>query len=176
MLRLRDLINWSQIRNARGSGPMKTLETGQIAPQFTLDLASGGSLSLSGILENGPALFVFYKVNCPTCQLALPYLDRLRGGNLQIFAICQNPEDDAREFNRMFGVGLPTLVDRASNGYPVSNGFAITHVPSLFLVEPDGQISWSCIGFVKAEFEALAARAGKPIFRPEDKVPEAKYG
>ncbi|MBI4889868.1 MAG: TlpA family protein disulfide reductase, partial [Acidobacteria bacterium] len=137
---------------------MKTLETGQIAPQFTLDLADGGSLSLSAILEKGPALLVFYKVNCPTCQLALPYLGRLQGGALQIFAVCQNPEDDAREFNRVFGVDLPTLVDRAASGYPVSNGFAITHVPSLFLVEPGGRISWSGVGFVKTEFEMLAQR------------------
>jgi peroxiredoxin len=155
---------------------MKTLETGQTAPEFTLDLAGGGSLSLAGILSRGPALFVFYKVSCPTCQLALPYLQRLQGGPFQVFAINQNDAEQVCEFNAAFDVELPTLIDHASHGYPVSNAFAITHVPSLFLVEPDRTISWSWIGFHKEKFQELAARAGRAIFREDERVPESKSG
>lgn len=176
MLRFRDLLNWTQTRKSAGIRPMKTLEAGHIAPEFSLDLASGGSLSLASILERGPALLAFYKVSCPTCQLALPFLGRLQGGALQIFAVSQNGEEDVREFNEAFDVDLPTLIDRAGKGYPASNAFAITHVPSLFLVETDGTISWSCIGFEKAKFQELAGRAGRAIFRPGEKVPESKYG
>jgi peroxiredoxin len=155
---------------------MKTLETGHTAPEFTLELASGGSLSLSEILARGPALFAFYKVSCPTCQLSLPFLERLRGGPFQVYAISQNGADEVREFNEAFEVELPTLLDRASNGYPVSNAFAIAYVPSLFLVEPDRTISWSWVGFHKAKFEELAARAGRAIFRDGERVPESKSG
>jgi peroxiredoxin len=155
---------------------MKTLEDGQTAPEFTLDVASGGQRSLEAILAQGPALFAFYKVTCPTCQLALPYLERLQGGSCQVFAVCQNDEEAVREFNEAFEVNLPTLIDRAGAGYPVSNAFGITHVPSLFLVEQDRTIAWSWVGFHKAKYEELAARAGRVIFRPEDKVPESKSG
>ena len=176
MLRFHDLLNWFLSRKPVGMGPMKTLETGHTAPEFTLELASGGSLSLAEILARGPALFVFYKYSCPTCQLALPFLDRLQGGTFQVFAICQNGEEEVREFNDAFDIELPTLLDRAASGYPVSNAFAITHVPSLFLVEPDRGISWSWVGFHKAKFEELSARAGRAIFRNGERVPEAKPG
>lgn len=155
---------------------MSTLETGHKAPEFALDRAEGGSLSLAEILTEGPALFVFYKASCPTCQLALPYLQRLQGGPFQVFAVSQNDEETVREFNEAFEVELPTLIDRAAQGYPASNGFAITHVPSLFLVEPDRTISWSWVGFHKGMYEELAARAGRVIFRAGERVPESKYG
>lgn len=176
MLRFRDLLNWFLSRKPIGMGPMKTLETGHTAPEFTLDLASGGSLSLSDILARGPALFAFYKVSCPTCQLSLPFLQRLLGGPFQVFAICQNGEEEVREFNDAFEVDVPTLLDRASSGYPVSNAFAITHVPSLFLVQPDRAISWSWVGFHKAKFEELGALAGRNVFRAGERVPESKSG
>ena len=41
---------------------------------------------------------------------------------------------------------MPTLLDKEDAGYPVSNAYGLTNVPSLFLVEPDGRISRSQIG------------------------------
>jgi peroxiredoxin len=155
---------------------MKTLQPGQAAPEFTLDSVSGGKTSLAEILAAGPALFAFYKVTCPTCQLTLPFLDRLQGGSLKLFAISQDDARAVREFNAAFDTSLPTLLDKAADGYPVSNAFGITHVPSLFLVEPDRSISWSWVGFHKRQLEALARRAGRPIFHPGEQVPESKSG
>ncbi len=71
---------------------------------------------------------------------------------------------------------MPTLLDRDHDGYPVSNAFGITHVPSLFLVEPDGTISLATAGFVKPDLEAFGKRSGVETFRPEEKVPEWKSG
>ena len=55
---------------------------------------------------------------------------------------------------------MPTLLDSARHGYPASNAYALSHVPSMFLVERDGTISWSLVGFHKKELEALGARFG----------------
>jgi len=49
-------------------------------------------------------------------------------------------------------------------------------VPSLFLVEPDGAISLSSESFVKADLEAIAARASLPLFRADESVPAWKAG
>lgn len=153
-----------------------TLAAGQKAPEFRLETSTGGWLSLDEILASGPALFIFYKVTCPTCQLALPYLQRLEGGSFQVFTICQNDADQAREFDRTFGIHLPALLDNASAGYPVSNAFGIAFVPSLFLVERDRTISEVIIAFDKAGYEKLAARAGRPVFEAADRVPAYKPG
>jgi peroxiredoxin len=154
------------------------VEAGSHAPSFRLkSLVGAAEPSLQEILVKGPALLAFYKVSCPVCQLAFPYLQRLSASaSLQIVGISQDDDRSTTDFNQRFGVTFPTLLDQSSAGYPASNAFAITSVPSLFLVETDGGISKSFSGFSKRDFEALGQRAGVQIFRPEDNVPEWKPG
>lgn len=152
------------------------LQPGSTAPPFTLELASGGRRSLSEILQAGPAVLAFFKVTCPTCQLALPYLQRIRGVQLQVYAISQDDAARTQEFQRMFGVELPALLDPAAAKYPASRAYGIQFVPSVFLVERDGRISWTAEAFDHRAYEELARRAGRPMFGPEDRVPAYKPG
>lgn len=151
------------------------LTTGSTAPQFTLNDLEGSPHSLAQVLTNGPVLLVLYKISCPTCQLTLPFLSRIASGALQILAISQDDAAATRKFQARFGA-LPTLLDREEEGYPVSNAFGIDHVPSLFLIEPDGIISLATEGFVKAELESIGARAGLPPFHQDETVPLWKAG
>ena len=155
---------------------VRMLAAGDQAPTFSLADLNGSEHTLDGMLAQGPVLVVLYKVSCPVCQLAMPYLQRIAGGGLRIVTISQDDAEATRRFMATFGIEMLTLLDTKASGYPVSNGFRITHVPSLFLVEPDGMISFAGQGFHKAELEALAERAGSPIFRPEDNVPAWKAG
>jgi peroxiredoxin len=152
------------------------LTVGAKAPEFTLDDLEGGKRALSGMLSKGPTLVALYKMSCPVCQMTMPYLDRIAKGSLQVIAISQDDARGTSRFQKNLGLTLPILLDRESEDYPVSNGFGITHVPSLFLVEPDGVISVAATGFVKRDLEALGKRAGVETFLPEDSVPEWKAG
>lgn len=152
------------------------LKAGAKAPAFTLDDMSGGKQTLSGVLARGPALLALYKISCPVCQLTLPFLDRIAKGTLQVVAISQDEEPGTKRFQSTYGLSVPTLLDREQDGYPASNAFGISHVPSLFLVEPDGLISLASEGFIKRDIEALAQRSGVEPFRPDEKVPEWKGG
>jgi peroxiredoxin len=150
---------------------------GDHAPAFLLIALDGGKKSLSEILQQGPALLIFYKISCPVCQLTAPYIQRLAAGRgLQVVGISQDDESATQGFNQRFGVTFPTLLDESKEGYPASNSFGISTVPSLFLVEQDGTIAKAFQGFSKRDIEALGDRAGSPIFRPEDNVPEWKAG
>ncbi len=146
------------------------------APRFTLRDLDGAEHSLDALLARGPVLLAIFKISCPVCQLTLPYLNRLAGGGLQTVAISQDDAAPTKRFHGRFGISLPTLIDREEDGYPVSNAFGVTHVPSLLLVEPDGRISLSSEGFVKADLETAAARASKPIFQAGESVPAWKAG
>jgi len=152
------------------------LRAGATAPPFELDDVSGGKRTLPEILARGPVLLVFYKISCPVCQLTLPFLDRIGMGTLQVIAISQDDERGTARFQNTYGVTLTTLLDRERDDYPASNAFGIAHVPSIFLVEQDGVISMAVEGFVKRELESIASRAGVPVFRPEEHVPEWKAG
>ena len=151
------------------------LTTGSPAPPFTLKDLEGVPHSLTEILSAGPVLLAFYKISCPVCQLTLPFLNRISSGSLQIVAVSQDDPAATRRFQAKFGV-LPTLLDPEEEGYPVSNTFGITHVPTLFLVEPGGAISQVTEGFVKSDLESIGARAGVPPFRQDETVPAWKAG
>ncbi|MEO8661662.1 MAG: TlpA disulfide reductase family protein [Bryobacteraceae bacterium] len=154
----------------------RTLDAGDRSPDFWMRDLDGNSRTLAEFLAQGPTLLVLFKVSCPTCQFTLPFLERLRGGGLQIVGICQDPADWAAEFTAEFGLSFPTLIDEAGEQYPVSTAFGITHVPSLFLVQPDRTISWTAVGFSRKGLQELATLAGKAALRDGEFVPEWKSG
>jgi peroxiredoxin len=147
------------------------LKEGQKAPDCELEQLGGGRVSLREILEQGPAAIVFFKVSCPTCQLALPFLDRLRDSALPVYAVSQDDAARTREFLRLFPVKLPMLLDSAAAGYPASNAFGIEYVPSLFVIEQDGTVTETCEVFDRRAYEELGRRAGRAIFEPGESVP-----
>ena len=152
------------------------LAAGATAPAFTLDDVSGKKHSLDEILARGPALVALFKIGCPVCKMTLPFLDRISRGSLQVIGISQDGARGTAQFQRSCGLTMPMLLDREEDGYAVSNRFGITHVPSLFLVEPSGVISLASESFVKRDLETIGKRAGIEPFRTDEDVPEWKDG
>ncbi len=156
---------------------LKLLQAGTRAPDFRLPRLDGGEETLDELIAGGEVLLVFFKVTCPTCQLTFPFLERLhQGGALPICGISQNDVEDTREFMREFGVTFPTLLDSEEGDFETSNAFGISSVPTMFLVEGGGTISYVSEGWSKKEIEGLGAKAGVRPFRPGERVPEWKPG
>ncbi len=156
---------------------MAILKTGTKAPDFTLTDLGGGRQSLSGLLASGPVLLAFFKVSCPTCQYTFPFLERLKNGKVRLVGVSQDNQKNTEQFNRQFGVTFPVLLDPAAEDYPVSNAYGLTHVPSLVWVEPDGRISLTSVGFVKADLEEAARRAGVPeLFHKNERIEAFRAG
>jgi len=146
------------------------LTEGAVAPAFELERLGGGR----GSLPAGPVVVAFFKVSCPTCQLTFPYLERLSQGSLPFVAVSQNDASATERFNQKFGVTFETLLD--ASGYPASNAFGLTNVPSLFLVEADGRVSLASMGFRKTDLAIIGERAGVEPFPPGDTAPEWRPG
>ncbi|HEY1242666.1 MAG TPA: TlpA disulfide reductase family protein [Bryobacteraceae bacterium] len=155
----------------------KLLQAGARIGDFKLKRLDGGEVTLGEMTAQGPVVLAFFKVNCPVCQLTFPYLERIQSpGQLPVYGISQNCPEDTQDFNRHFGITFPTLLDTEGSGFPVSNAFGISSVPTLFVVEADGVISHVSEGWHKAEISQLGARIGINPFRSGDSVPEAKSG
>ena len=164
---------------------MSALSPGKTAPPITLATVDGTKVSLAEALTKGPVLAAFFKVSCPTCQFTFPFLQRMYdmfgGENFTFWAISQNDAEDTRDFLEKYGVRFPALLDE--KGFPASNQYGLTNVPTAFLIAPDGQIQISSVGFSKADLEKIAAAAARasgkpaqPLFRPAEAVPEYKPG
>lgn len=164
---------------------MEALAAGTLAPTFSLKDGEGKSHTLAEALKQGPVLLAFFKVSCPVCQFTFPFLERLHQGvksknSVRLWGISQDDARDTRDFAREWGCSFPLLIDE--EGYPVSNHYGLTNVPTLFLVRPDGRIQVSSIGFDRKDIETVAGEFGKltgqriPVFQPADNVPDYKPG
>lgn len=165
--------------------PLTKIAVGHVAPAFTLKSLEGKEYRLEKLLEKGPVVAVFFKISCPVCQFTLPYVQRLAeryaGDSTTVVAISQDDARGTKEFNREYGVTFPTLLD--DSGYPVSNAYGLSMVPTIFLIEPDGKVKISCMGFDKGDLEKIAGElsqrrkiATAPLFRPDEVIPAQKPG
>jgi peroxiredoxin len=165
---------------------MPALVTGTKAPQIELKTLDGKPFSLTESLARGPVVLAFFKVSCPTCQYAFPFLERLHKAygdkNISLFGVSQNNARETAAFNKEFGVTFPTLLDDPDS-YPASNAYGLTNVPTVFLIAQDGEIEISSVGWVKADFEQLGRKMAEtakaapiPIFKPGEDVRDFRAG
>ncbi len=166
---------------------MPALEAGVSAPEIKLHLLDGREFSLQHARKRGPVVAAFFKVNCPVCQLAFPYLERMYKAysgkeKFTLVGISQNEAGDTQDFNKRFGVTFPTLLDDTRK-YPASNAYGLTNVPSVFLISPEGEVEFSIVGWSKQDFEQLNHRlaeisgvSASPLFKPGEQVPAHKPG
>ena len=152
-------------------------QPGTHAPEFRLARLEGGEVALADLLAEGPAALAFFKVSCPVCQMTLPFLDRIHAaGGLRVYGISQNDAEDTREFAQHYGLRFPMLLDSEDDRFPASNAYGISHVPTTFLVEPDGTVARVVEGWIKQDILWLGARVGVNPIAADDNVPEWKAG
>ena len=138
------------------------LDPGQSAPSFPA-LPTGRK-----------TVAVFFEADCPTCQLTLPYLNRLNGDSVGIIGIGQDSEAATSEFVRQMEIRFPVHVDR---GLEISRAYDPQTVPTIFLLDEAGKVLRTIVGFDKAALNELAAAVGHPPIAPEhDGAPPWKPG
>jgi len=157
------------------------LKAGEKAPDFCLKVCPEGDLSTNSL--KGHRLLVFYKVSCPTCQLTLPFIERLYsyyGEEIDFVGVSQDDCTDTLSFMREYGVSFTQVSDDPE--YRVSIDYDIQVVPTLYLIDPSGRVSFVEESFVKSSLEKLneelARIAGKevnPLFE-DVSVPPFKAG
>jgi peroxiredoxin len=164
---------------------MAKIRTGNKAPDFELSDTNGNRLSLRQALTRGPVVAAFFKISCPVCQFTFPFLERLfqayKSDRTTFLAVSQDDPQDTRDFCAEYGVTFPALIDE--DGYPVSNEYGLTNVPTFYLIAPDGIVKVDSVGFGKKALEQISAELGRflgrtpaPVFEPGEVVPESKPG
>ncbi len=133
---------------------MTHIIVGNTAPGFSLKSLDNKDYSLAALLERGPVVAAFFKISCPVCQFTFPFLERL---------------------NKRYGGGATFL--------GISNAYGLTSVPTVFLIDTDGTVKVSSMGFDKKDLETIAAHLAErkkisraPLFLPDEVVPANKPG
>lgn len=165
---------------------MAALTPGIPAPDFNLPAVDGKQFSLKEALERGPVVLAFFKVSCPVCQYAFPFLDRIHrnasGKGVAVVGISQDNQPDTQAFMKEFGVTFPVLLDKAGE-YPVSNSYGLTNVPSVFWVSPERKVEISSVGWSRPDMEEIHRRITQlngggrvPLFNPGEDVRDFRAG
>ena len=166
---------------------MTHVNAGQTAPGFSLKGLDGNNYSLEELLRRGPVLTAFFKISCPVCQFTFPFLQRLyeRYGSddVTFVGISQDDAKATAGFAKQYGITFPIALDEKEKGYPASNAYGLTNVPTIFLIDADGTVSISSMGFVKNDLEQIAAQlaerrkiAPAALFRANESVPANRPG
>ena len=165
---------------------MPALVSGKIAPDFTLPAMDGKQFVLCEALARGPVLAAFFKISCPICQYAFPFLERIYkahgGANLTIVGISQNEKKNTASFLEEYGVTFPILLENTDN-FSVSNAYGLTNVPTAFWISPGGTIEISSVGWSRQDVDEINHKAGEanggspqPVFAPGERIIEFRAG
>jgi len=147
------------------------LQVGDVAPE------------IPGVeFADAPLGLFFYKVTCPTCQVAAPtmrHFERAFPG--RVVGIGQDPEPELARFTQEFGMGIASVEDVPP--YPVSDAYAVESVPTLYLVGPDGRLveavgAWERDGFNRVAMTLAELTGAEPVVvsTPDDGRPDFKPG
>jgi len=164
---------------------MTNIVAGNVAPDFSLKGLDGKEYSLGKLVKAGPVVAAFFKISCPVCQFTFPFLERIfqryAGDGVSFLGISQDDARSTKEFVQKYGVTFPLVTDEKN--YPVSNAYGLTSVPTIFLIDSNGTVKVSCMGFVKADLETIAKElAGRreiapaALFKLDEKVPALQPG
>lgn len=177
---LRRLSRWMGSKD-----DMTHILAGNMAPEFSLKSLEQKQYSLRGLLERGPVVAAFFKVSCPVCQFTFPFLERLHqrygSGGATFLGISQDDARATKSFASEYSLTFPMVLD--GDGYPVSNVYGLTNVPTILLIDTDGKVKISSNGFDKKDLETIGSQLAErrkialtPLFRPDEVVPANKPG
>lgn len=127
-------------------------QTGEIAPDFTIDMLDGTEFSLSDHLatDGRPLYLNLWASWCFPCRAEMPVIDEAAMRNPGVYFLGVSVRDNpaaAEDFVREIGVTYPIALDRDDQ---VADGYPVLGMPATFLVSPEGVIVRTLYGELTA--------------------------
>ena len=114
------------------------------APPLAGDLVAGGHFDLGAPRER-PILVYFWASWCPVCRMSNGEIDALAAEHPVITVAMQSgSEADLRAYLSREDLSFPVLSDPDG---AVSHRWGVPAVPTSFVVDPDGSIRFSSVGY-----------------------------
>ncbi|HET6771250.1 MAG TPA: redoxin domain-containing protein [Actinomycetota bacterium] len=130
---------------------------------------------------DGPVALFFYKVTCPTCQMAAPVAERVAVTHPEkLVGVVQDPPERADAFAQEYRTTFPSVTD--VEPYDVSNAYGVRVVPTLFVIEREKVVdvveSWDRDGWnrVSAYLGSSTGSSSEPVSTEGDGLPPFRPG
>ena len=157
---------------------MATIGMGAAAPALgmTIEDVDGNPHTLGEALARGPLLLGVYKSSCQASKTAFPFLQRLADrygeAGLTVYGVAQDSANITGSFARRLDLTIPLLIEGPD--YPVTLAYDVVATPTVFLIDKDGSVAWTSMGFMKPQMNELADSIAKLLgMEPEPLVTDA---
>ena len=142
------------------------IPAGDAAPTFFLRLVSGKSFFMTKIVGpkakeafRKPLVLSFFATWCIPCKKEIPQLhilqDKYPGVGIYLVDV-NEPPDLVAAYIKEYEIGLDVLMDRygkVASKYGVVNDQGIGNLPTLFIIDEDGTIILSHVGYKEGDEE-----------------------
>jgi peroxiredoxin len=139
------------------------LEAGNAAPPITTPYPDqdGTDHTIAEDLQTGPMVVGLYKASCAASKAMMPLLNRLNDRyedkGLRVYGVAQDSANVTRSFIRRSQIEYPILIE--GEDYPISRAFDIFATPTVYVIDKDGQITYSTMGFLRDQVNDIGAAA-----------------
>lgn len=131
--------------------------TGETAPDFTVGMFDGSTVTLSE-LRGKVVLLNFWATWCPPCREELTHvqseiIDRFAGREFLFLPVSRGESrQDVAAFREKTGYDFPMGLDSTRTVY---DRYASNYIPRNFLIDAEGRIVKATVGFEPEEFDEL---------------------
>ncbi|MFV0593896.1 MAG: TlpA family protein disulfide reductase [Draconibacterium sp.] len=134
---------------------------GQAAPDFTFETAPGKSMKLSDL--KGKVVWInFFATWCPPCRKELPHLQKEvydKYVDNDDFALIilgrEHSWEEVNKFKSEQGFTMPFYPDPKREVFAI---YAKQNIPRNFIIDKNGNIALSSIGFNETDFEKIKTK------------------
>lgn len=123
------------------------------------------------MLGNKLTLAIFFKTNCPTCQYAWPFYERLRqayqDAGLHVWGISQHDRERTRQYQTQYGANFLHLIDAKLQ---ISRQFDPEFVPTGFLIDEDRTIVAIFASWNREQLNDLAQQIATRLHVPPKQI------
>ena len=133
------------------------VKAGDQAPDFTVEMFDGSRVTLAD-LRGKVVLLNFWATWCPPCREELTHvqtelIDRFAGRPFVFLPVSRGESrETVAAFREKTGYEFPMGLDSTQSVY---KRYAANYIPRNFLIDADGRVVSTTVGFEKSEFEEL---------------------
>src|SRR5271157_2408361 len=151
-------------------GARKPALSGKTAPDFLLPALDGHTVSMADYRGKKKLVVAFWASWCGPCRSEMPALGRLYAAahkpdsDFEVLAI--SVDDDraaAAGFAEQMKISYPVLLDA---GMKASDAFQVESIPTSFVIDPSGKITYAKVGYAPGEEMIVAQQLGIRDYMP----------
>lgn len=135
-----------------------SIQIGSPAPEFEIQDINGKTYTLSAY-KGKVVLLEFFATWCEPCRSAVPDLDRLydrfKSRDFVFLAVAVDEGSDITEVLRKFGREKKIHYPLAPDMKKISDLYNVNGIPSSFIIDKEGSISFYHVGFTPDTYEIL---------------------